>query len=166
VIEKTLRDVQVTMSNCQNLKESAHAALQLLIEHSGAVRGHLFAVPSDGDGALLPMASTADAPSSALLQSLEQFLAREFGNVTRVVLAPEQTEAAPSDGRLEDTGGAAYYPVVLRSIDDGEELVQGIAALLMQPPQPPILPWRLIETISELLHNARAENSMAAALPP
>jgi hypothetical protein len=81
-IEETLRSVQITMTNCQTFAESAHNALQLLMEHAGATKGHLFAVQAVGG--LVPMAASAEeSPSRELMQLLQQYLDREFQDCVR-----------------------------------------------------------------------------------
>jgi hypothetical protein len=75
----------------------------------------------------------------------------------------EENPHAQGDGRIQLADGATYYPVVLRTSDEqGDELVLGIAALSMQPPRPPQIAWRLIQTLSEHLMNARDANASAA----
>jgi hypothetical protein len=113
------------MAECLNASERARCALLILLEHSGAPEGHLYAFV---EGRLTRLASVSETePAPGLGELLERYVAAE--------LTIAEITATSSDGDEEvlatdpDPLLRLYQPVLLAALRDGERTIAAVAAL-------------------------------------
>ena len=143
--------VRTLFGECRTASERAVQALDVLLQRSGAPGGYLFGIER---GSLPLLASkSVPTPGLELLRALiEAVEAARFGDeeedVTETVEEEGTVTNAPALVCL-DTEEGAFQLLMLRSYSMGNVALMGVAALPLADGHGYLVPWELLEAVSD-----------------
>jgi type II secretory pathway predicted ATPase ExeA len=129
------------MAECLNASERARCALLIMLEHSGAREGHLYAFV---EGRLARLASVSETePGPGLAELLERYVAAELTIADITATSSDGDEDEEVLATDPDPLLRVYQPVLLAAVRDGERTIAAVAALARtdgyEPPPPAVL---------------------------
>ncbi len=139
------------LSDCETSDQRSQAALSLLLEHTGASHGYLFARRDDALVLVAPLAESPPPPDlSPMLEDYCSQIAAAWSQEDAADAAVDTSETGDDVGNAMLTGdGQAYYPLLMTSQIDGKPILAGIAALAYKHEPQASLDWNIITIIAD-----------------